>query len=128
MKNLQEDTGAAIIFITHDLGVIAEMSERVMVMYAGKVCEVADVDTIFKDPLHPYTIGLINSKPDMAVQTDRLTVIPGNVPDLNNKPSGCPFHPRCERAMPECRQAFPPEVTVAQGHQISCWLYAKEGR
>jgi len=128
MNELKADIGASIIFITHDLGVIAEMSERVMVMYAGKVCEVADVDTIFKDPLHPYTIGLINSKPDMAVQTDRLTVIPGNVPDLNNKPSGCPFHPRCERAMPECRQAFPPEVTVAEGHQISCWLYAKEGR
>ena len=128
MNELKADIGASIIFITHDLGVIAEMSERVMVMYAGKVCEVADVDTIFKDPLHPYTIGLINSKPDMAVQTDRLTVIPGNVPDLNNKPAGCPFHPRCEKAMPECRQAFPPEVTVAEGHQISCWLYAKEGR
>jgi len=128
MNELKTDIGASIIFITHDLGVIAEMSERVMVMYAGKVCEVADVDTIFKSPLHPYTIGLINSKPDMAVQTDRLTVIPGNVPDLNNKPSGCPFHPRCDRALPECRQAYPPEVTVAEGHQISCWQYAKGGR
>jgi oligopeptide/dipeptide ABC transporter ATP-binding protein len=99
-----------------------------MVMYAGKVAEVAGVDTIFKKPLHPYTIGLINSKPDMSIQAGRLTVIPGSVPDLNDKPSGCPFHPRCERAMPACSRAYPPEVCVEAGHQIFCWLYAKEGR
>ena len=127
MNELKADIGASIIFITHDLGVIAEMSDRVMVMYAGKVAEVADVNTIFKKPLHPYTIGLINSKPDMAIQADRLTVIPGNVPDLNNKPSGCPFHPRCDKAMPECKAAYPQEIDIEPGHQISCWLYAKEG-
>jgi oligopeptide/dipeptide ABC transporter ATP-binding protein len=128
MNELKDDIGASIIFITHDLGVIAEMSERVMVMYAGKVAEVAGVDAIFKKPLHPYTIGLINSKPDMNIHSDRLTVIPGNVPDLSNKPAGCPFHPRCDRAMPECARAFPPEISVEAGHQISCWLYAKGGR
>ena len=127
MNDLKSEIGASIIFITHDLGVIAEMSERVMVMYAGKVAEVAGVDTIFKNPLHPYTIGLINSKPDMGMTAERLNVIPGNVPDLLNKPAGCPFHPRCGRAMPECAKAYPPEVSVEEGHQISCWLYAKEG-
>jgi len=128
MNELKADIGASIVFITHDLGVIAEMSDRVMVMYAGKVVEVADVDTIFKKPLHPYTIGLLNSKPDMAIDAGRLTVIPGNVPDLNNRPSGCPFHPRCAKARPECRAEHPETAEVEPGHQIACWLYAKEGR
>ena len=127
INNLKDENGASVIFITHDLGVIAEMSERVMVMYAGKVAEVADVRTIFRAPKHPYTIGLINSKPDMSMTADRLTVIPGNVPDLNNKPSGCPFHPRCERAMPECSQEYPPDRVMAPGHEVACWLYAKGG-
>lgn len=127
MNDLKREIGASIIFITHDLGVIAEMSDRVMVMYAGKVAEVAGVDDVFKNPLHPYTIGLINSKPDMTMTADRLRVIPGNVPDLNNKPSGCPFHPRCEKAMPKCAQEYPAEVSVEPGHQVSCWLYEKEG-
>ncbi|MCL1796577.1 MAG: ABC transporter ATP-binding protein [Clostridia bacterium] len=128
MNELKADIGASILFITHDLGVIAEMCERVLVMYAGKVAEVADVDTIFKKPLHPYTVGLINSKPDMAIESDRLTVIPGNVPDLNNRPSGCPFHPRCDKAMPVCQTEHPETSAVEPGHQIACWLYAKEGR
>ncbi|MDR1598632.1 MAG: ABC transporter ATP-binding protein [Oscillospiraceae bacterium] len=123
MNDLKRDIGASIIIITHDLGVIAEMSERVMVMYAGRVAEVADVGTIFKNPLHPYTIGLINSKPDMTTTASRLTVIPGSVPDLSDKPSGCPFHPRCDRAMPECAADYPPEVEVEPRHNIACWLY-----
>ncbi|MDR1263013.1 MAG: ABC transporter ATP-binding protein [Oscillospiraceae bacterium] len=128
MNDLKRDIGASIIFITHDLGVIAEMSERVMVMYAGKVAEVADVVTIFKNPLHPYTIGLINSKPDMSTTTNRLTVIPGNVPDLSDKPSGCPFHPRCERALSVCAAEYPPEVEVEPRHNIACWLYGGKQR
>lgn len=127
MNDLKRDINASIIFITHDLGVIAEMSERVMVMYAGKVAEVADVDTIFKNPLHPYTIGLINSKPDMAETAERLKVIPGNVPDLKNKPSGCPFHPRCRQAMPVCAQEYPADTVKEPGHQVACWLFSKGG-
>ncbi|MCL2867689.1 MAG: ABC transporter ATP-binding protein, partial [Clostridia bacterium] len=91
MNELKTEMDTSIIFITHDLGVIAEMSDRVMVMYAGRVCEVSDVETIFKRPLHPYTQGLIASKPDMNLTVPRLGVIPGNVPDLNHVPAGCPF-------------------------------------
>lgn len=126
MNELKKDINASIIFITHDLGVIAEMSDRVMVMYAGKMVEVADVIEIFKDPKHPYTLGLINSKPDMHIDADRLKVIPGNVPDLNNKPSGCPFHPRCPKAMDICKNKFPNETIIKEGHVVACWLYGKE--
>ncbi len=125
MNNLKKDINASIIFITHDLGVIAEMSDRVMVMYAGKVAEVAPVDEIFKNPKHPYTVGLINSKPDMATESARLNVIPGNVPDLNNKPSGCPFHTRCPKAMDICKQEFPGETILDENHKVACWLYGK---
>lgn len=131
MNKLKDETGASIIFITHDLGVIAEMSDRVMVMYAGKVAEVASVRDIFKNPKHPYTIGLIGSRPDMETTADRLVVIPGNVPDLNNRPSGCPFHPRCPDAMPQCSQDFPPETRLDDGtgeeHKVFCWRYVKGG-
>ncbi len=131
MNKLKDETGASIIFITHDLGVIAEMSDRVMVMYAGKVAEVASARDIFKNPKHPYTIGLIGSRPDMETTADRLVVIPGNVPDLNNRPSGCPFHPRCPEAMPQCSQTFPPETRVDEGegeaHRVFCWRYVKGG-
>ncbi len=132
MNKLKDETGASIIFITHDLGVIAEMSDRVMVMYAGKVAEVASVTDIFKNPKHPYTIGLIGSRPDMETTSDRLVVIPGNVPDLNNRPSGCPFHPRCDQVMPECSQTFPPETVLEKAgeeeHKVFCWRYVKGGR
>lgn len=128
MNDLKKDTGASIIFITHDLGVIAEMSDRVMVMYAGKVVETAPVRDIFKNYKHPYTYGLINSKPDISTDVPRLHVIPGNVPDLDNRPSGCPFHPRCEKAMPVCGEAFPPNCAVGEGHTVACWLYAGDAQ
>ena len=127
MNELKSSINASIIFITHDLGVIAEMADRVMVMYAGKVCEVADVVDIFEGAKHPYTIGLINSKPDLETEADRLAVIPGNVPDLNSKPSGCPFHPRCDKAGPRCSEEFPAETLVAEGHRVACWLYLEGG-
>ncbi len=124
MNELKQKINASIIFITHDLGVIAEMSDRVMVMYAGKVVEVAKTLDIFKHPKHPYTIGLIGSKPDMATESSRLHVIPGNVPDLSNVPSGCPFHTRCEKAMDVCKEKFPDETILDGEHRISCWLYS----
>ena len=123
MNDLKKEISAAIIFITHDLGVIAEMSDRVMVMYAGKVVELASVEAIFNEPRHPYTLGLISSKPDMATSGDRLKVIPGNVPDLIRKPPGCPFHPRCDRVHERCMQEFPPVAAVSGGHEVFCWDY-----
>ncbi|MDD2493855.1 MAG: ABC transporter ATP-binding protein [Tissierellia bacterium] len=123
MNELKEKINASIIFITHDLGVISEMSDRVMVMYAGKVVEVASTEDIFKNPKHPYTIGLISSKPDMGTESSRLHVIPGNVPDLSNLPPGCPFHPRCDKAMDICKKTFPKETILDGEHRIACWLY-----
>lgn len=125
MNFLKKRVNASIIFITHDLGVIAEMSDRVMVMYAGKVVEVADVVSLFKTPLHPYTQGLINSRPDMATQNNRLNVIQGSVPDLSNLPTGCPFHPRCPKAFDKCKNEMPPEITIGDKHTVCCWEYVK---
>ncbi|MDL2234241.1 ABC transporter ATP-binding protein [Ruminococcaceae bacterium OttesenSCG-928-L11] len=121
MNDLKKKINASIIFITHDLGVIAEMSDRVMVMYAGKVVETASVQDIFLNPSHPYTIGLINSKPDMSTSSDRLHVIPGGVPDLSQKPSGCPFHPRCDKVTDKCTKEFPPETAISDQHKVFCW-------
>ncbi len=124
MNELKEKINASIIFITHDLGVIAEMSDRVMVMYAGKAVEVASTIDIFKNPKHPYTVGLIGSKPDMSTESTRLHVIPGNVPDLSNLPPGCPFSPRCDKSMDICKREFPKEKILDGEHRISCWLYS----
>ena len=124
MNELKQKINASIIFITHDLGVIAEMSDRVMVMYAGKAVEVASTIDIFKNPKHPYTIGLIGSKPDLATDSTRLHVIPGNVPDLSSLPSGCPFSPRCDKVMDICKREFPDEKVLDGEHRISCWLYS----
>ena len=126
MNELKQKINASIIFITHDLGVISEMSDRVMVMYAGKVVEVAPALDIFKNPKHPYTIGLISSKPDMSTESTRLHVIPGNVPDLSNLPEGCPFSPRCDKVMDICYNSFPREKVLDGEHRISCWLYNNE--
>ena len=126
MKELQDEYGCSYIFITHDLGVISEMADRVVVMYGGHVCECADTDTLFENVKHPYTIGLIGSRPTASMEGDRLPVIPGNVPSLNNKPSGCPFHDRCPDAMECCKEAFPETLEVAPGHTVACWKYQKE--
>ena len=126
MRQLQGEYGCSYIFITHDLGVISEMADRVVVMYGGRVCECAETDTLFEHPYHPYTRGLIASRPYRGMQADRLPVIPGNVPSLSNKPTGCPFHTRCPDARDCCREAFPEETTVAEGHTVACWNYAKK--
>lgn len=126
MRELQKEYGCSYIFITHDLGVISEMADRVAVMYGGHVCECADTDELFEHPLHPYTKGLIHSRPHSGMQGNRLPVIPGNVPSLANKPSGCPFHTRCPKAMDCCSKAFPETVTWKEGHSVACWLYSKQ--
>ena len=125
MRELQEKLGTAIILITHDLGVVAEMAERVVVMYAGKKVEEADAEELFANPQHPYTRGLLASVPrlDQAArgQSTRLTEIKGIVPSLSNLPSGCIFAPRCTLADAHCRQEYPPLREVSRGHIAACW-------
>ena len=123
MKDLKRRINTAIIFITHDLGVIAEMAQYVVVMYAGKVVESTDVITLFREPKHPYTVGLFRSKPRIEDERDTLDFIPGAVPNPLQMPSGCAFHPRCGSVMERCRVTEPPEITIKGGHLIRCWLY-----
>ncbi len=122
MRDLKRDQGTAILLITHDLGVVAEMCEFVIVMYGGKVVEQADVRTIFRSPRHPYTVGLMESRPSINRDAERLTPIPGMVPSPLKLPQGCYFHPRCSRAFDRCRVEAPPLFEVAPGHLSRCWL------
>jgi peptide/nickel transport system ATP-binding protein len=124
LRHLQDELGMAIMFITHDLGVIAEMTKRVVVMYLGKVVESADADTLFHDPRHPYTQALINSVPRLGVTAGMLQPIEGSVPDPYNIPPGCPFHPRCPRFMPGRCDVVEPEWTMlTPNHHVRCLLY-----
>ena len=126
MNNLKSETGAAILFITHDLGVIAEMAQDVAVMYAGKMMEYTDVQTIFSNPRHPYTIGLMESIPVIGRETmgGRLKTISGVVPSLFNLPEGCLFSDRCPDAFDECHRIRPEMVTVNKNHRVRCLKYA----
>jgi oligopeptide/dipeptide ABC transporter ATP-binding protein len=126
MNKLKEDTGASILFITHDLGVIAEMAQIVAVMYAGKVMEQADVITLFAQPKHPYTIGLISSIPILGRQEKRhrLSTIPGVVPSLFKLPRGCLFNERCSDAKDVCLNSLPDMTDMGNGHLVRCHLYA----
>jgi len=127
MRKLQEETGTAIVLITHDLGVVAEMCDRVAVMYAGEIVEQTDVRTLFRDPRHPYSRGLIGSIPVLGKPEDELSVIPGNVPDLVDLPEGCRFAPRCvarvEFGNTLATESHPELRPVAEGHDVRCWLY-----
>ena len=125
LRRLQREYDTALIMITHDLGVIADIADSVMVMYAGKAAEYADRRTLFYEPHHPYTIGLLESIPGSAGATERLRPIPGQPPSLINVPSGCGFHPRCRYVMDQCITEQPPLVTLqseAGGHRSACWL------
>ena len=126
MRKLKEETGTSILLITHDLGVIAEMAEFVVVMYAGKAVEYADVSELFNNPLHPYSTGLLNSIPraDLIEQRGKpLDPIPGVVPSLTALPKGCKFHSRCRQAVKQCLREEPPIGAVTPGHHCRCWLY-----
>jgi peptide/nickel transport system ATP-binding protein len=126
MKKISREHQTSILFITHDLGVIAEMCDRVVVMYAGQIVEHAGVKALFENPKHPYTIGLLKSIPDMEEEQLRLLPIKGNVPSARNMPTGCRFAPRCDHAMDICKQE--PPMFVNGAHECRCWLYAdKEG-
>lgn len=124
MRKLAADNNMALLLITHDLGVVAEMCDRVAVMYAGKVVEEGQVRHIFNNPQHPYTIGLMNSIPKIDGERKRLQPIDGNVPSLRNMPAGCRFAPRCAHAMDVCRQESPTFHDVEPGHRSRCWLHA----
>ncbi|WP_251670030.1 MULTISPECIES: ABC transporter ATP-binding protein [unclassified Sporosarcina] len=124
LKDLQANFDTSIILITHDLGVVAETAEKVIVMYAGMMVEKAPVDQIFKHPSHPYTEGLIKSMPDISTdKNERLIPIDGSPPDLFFPPKGCPFVDRCEYAMEVCEQHIPPEFKVRSNHYSRCWLH-----
>jgi len=126
MNMLKQETGAAILFITHDLGVIAEMAQNVAVMYAGKIVEYTDVETIFSDPQHPYTVGLLQSIPVIGrkLKDGRLNTISGTVPSLFNLPTGCPFSDRCPDVFDSCRETMPEMVAITEHHSARCLKYA----
>jgi oligopeptide/dipeptide ABC transporter ATP-binding protein len=127
MHDIRENLQTSIILITHDLGVVAEMADRIAVMYAGQIVEHADVRTLFAKPLHPYTQGLIGSIPILGVIKDELEVIPGSVPNLINLPSGCRFAPRCkgrvEHNLEICTDVLPELRPAGSDHLVRCWLY-----
>ena len=123
---MKKEFDAAIVLITHDLGIIAETAARVVVMYAGKIVEEADIYNIFENPLHPYTVGLLQSIPRLdlsATKKQRLQEIEGVVPIPSQLPTGCLFHPRCPRVMDVCRHELPELRLNQEGHKVRCWLY-----
>jgi peptide/nickel transport system ATP-binding protein len=121
LKRLQQELGMAILIITHDLGVIAEIAHKVAVMYASKIVEVADAEVIFKNPKHPYTIGLLKSLPQYGKRKEKLPVIRGSVPSPLEYPAGCHFCTRCELADDKCTTQEPPLIELSSGHQAACW-------
>ena len=123
MRDLNKKMNTAIVLITHDLGVIAEMVSRVAVMYAGKIVEQTSIEDLFNEPLHPYTEGLIGSIPILGHRKKRLDVIPGVVPNLINLPDGCVFASRCSRKMDICEEEMPELKLQKPGHEVRCWLY-----
>ncbi len=125
LEKLQEEFGMAVMLITHDLAVIAEVSDRVIVMYAGKIVESASTLDIFEEPLHPYTQGLLASIPVLLEKKERLTVIPGTVPNPTEFPDGCRFWPRCPHVMPKCKDEGIPWVQASKNHGALCWLLEK---
>ncbi len=125
LQQLKKSIDTSILLITHDLAVVAEVCDRVAVMYAGNVVEVADVEELFKNPLHPYTQGLLASVPRVDVAVDEQKSIQGSVPDLIFPPSGCRFHPRCPKAFAKCPTSKPTLIEVSPGHLVSCFLYGE---
>ncbi|GAA3299181.1 ABC transporter ATP-binding protein [Dactylosporangium vinaceum] len=123
LQKAQRETGAATILITHDLGIVAELADRVVVMYAGRVVETAGVVELFAKPRHPYTLGLLASLPRMDTETDRLDPIPGNPPNMAAPPPGCPFHPRCALARDVCRTDRPPLFEISPDRRSACHFH-----
>ncbi len=123
LKELKQAYNLTLILITHNMGVVAEVSDRVAVMYAAKVVEVADTVPLYEEPLHPYTQGLLRCIPNISLAQQKLETMPGSPPDLVNPPPGCRFHPRCPHVMEVCKGEQPPLKEVKPGHWVACWLY-----
>lgn len=122
LKDIQEQSQLSMIMVTHDLGIVAKMCDRVIVMYAGRVVESAGIGELFKNPTHPYTIGLLDSLPKLSEDRKKLFSIEGQPPDLADLPPGCRFAPRCGRAQDICRNQYPAYTEVEKGHGVNCWL------
>ncbi len=123
INRLREQLGFSILFITHDLSLLVEISTRISIMYSGEIVEQAPARSLFENPLHPYTLGLMNSFPSISGEKRKLTGIPGSPPDLVAPPSGCRFHPRCPEAMPVCSQIAPVTRALSPEHTVACHLY-----
>jgi len=123
MKELKATLNLTMVLITHNMGIVAELADRIAVMYAGKLMEVADALDLYDRPLHPYTQGLLKSIPNIRLEAQKLETMPGSPPDLIEPPVGCRFHPRCPHAMEKCSAVEPPMKAVEDGHQTACWLY-----
>ncbi len=126
LKDLKKRYDMTLVLITHNIGIVAELADRVAVMYAGKLVELADVIPLFGEPLHPYTEALLSSVPNIRLDTE-LKIMEGQPPDLLVPPTGCRFHPRCPYAMDICREKDPPLVELEGGRKVACWLFEKEG-
>ena len=124
-KRLRDELGISFILVTHDIALAMEVADRIAVMYAGKLAEYAPTETIYEEPLHPYTRALLRAVPDVEDASKRLVYIPGSPPDLSRPPPGCRFHPRCPFASEKCSREEPPLVEVEPGHAVSCWLHAE---
>lgn len=125
-RQLKSSSRSSILFISHDLSVVSQIADRIIVMYAGKICEISPAKQLFEDPLHPYTQGLIASVPDLKRKGSKLHSIEGNVPSLLDPPKGCRFHPRCNKKLEVCSQHEPPEIQM-KDRIVRCWLYEKAG-
>ncbi len=123
LRRLVREHGLTLFLITHDMGVVAEMCDRVAVLYAGNIVELAPVDEIFKNPKHPYTMGLLRAVPNPQADVEKLEPIPGTIPNLIYPPPGCRFHPRCPFARDVCKREKPPLVEISPGHYVRCWLH-----
>lgn len=123
LKELRSSYKLTIILITHNMGVVSELVDRIAIMYAGKIVEIADCFPLFEKPLHPYTVGLLKSIPNISLEKQELEIMPGSPPDLINPPTGCRFHPRCKNVMKKCSLYEPPLKEVKENHLVRCWLY-----
>ena len=123
MKDLKDKYKTSMLLITHDLGIVADICDKVAILYAGSVIEYADKRALFVNPCHPYTVALFHAIPDIDAEQEQLSIIKGIMPDPTDLPTGCSFHPRCPKAMAECSQAIPGRIEVEPGHVVSCLLY-----
>jgi peptide/nickel transport system ATP-binding protein len=127
LRDLKEEFGFAMIFVSHDLSLAAELADRVATTYAGRIVEIGEVEQVFYAPRHPYTVGLLEAVPMLTGEQEDLSSIPGSPPDLIDLPTGCKFHPRCRYATEKCREEDPPLADIAPGQAVACWHWEKVG-